>query len=457
MSRLEDIQKQLYTPQKPTLPPVENTQSTKEPPIEPPKISGDLEPSSFVWKRIWIGFGIFVLLSIIVGIFIFFRGFYAFRKDRVEIKISGPEEIVAGETASWKVEIINKNETEIRDGELVFQYPDFSKPILKAGESSEFKQSTGKQTVIVSDLASGAVFEREFKAVIFGGENFEKKAQAIFKFKPSSGNISFESIATKSLKISSMPFDFSFGIMEETVSGEEIEAVLHVKNNSESKFEDLRIRMEYPSGFEVKSSSEKLYEFKNIWRVDEIQQNESKDLTIIGEISGLAGERKFFRAFLEGLEGQNWRVYKETSSELKLISPPMVLYLNTEPPSEYLTGGQDATYKIVWQNNLDIPLSNLTLKVKFEGDAFDFSSADFAGGSFDQQTKTVTWNQNNLPKLFGIQPRETGELGIELKIKSGMPTGSTAGVVATIDSTTKPEGLSISEISSSQNLVLPVR
>jgi hypothetical protein len=449
MANLEDIQKQLYTPQKPSLPPVENTPVRPEPPILPPKMPEDIEPSPFIWKKIWIGFGIFAMLSVIVGTFIFFRGFYAFRKDRIELKLSGLEEVVAGEIAVWKLEIKNKNETEIREGELVFQYPDFSRPVFKAGESGEFKQSTGKQTINIPQLASGGIFEREFKAVIFGGEGFEKKAQAVFKFKPSSGNISFESMATESLKISSLPVAISLEILEEVV--------FHIKNESESKFENIRIRLDYPSGFEVNSASEKLYEFKNVWRIDEIQPKEARDLTIIGDVSGLSGEKKIFKAFLEGSEGSNWKIYKETSSELRLISPPITLYLNTDPPVEYFSQEQYAFYKIIWQNNLDIPLSNLTLRVKFEGDAFDFSQADFSNGAFNSETKIITWNQNNIPGLFGIQPMEKGELTFKVKIKGGLPQGTTAGAIATIESTTKPEGLSVSKISSSQSLTLPIK
>ena len=244
MPNLEDLQKQLYTPEKPSLPPAENPPAAPEPPIEPPPMPEDVEPGPFVWKRIWIGFGIFALLSAIIGTFIFFRGFYAFRKDRVEFKLSGPEEISAGDIAVWKLEIKNRNETEIREGELVFQYPDFSRPVLKAGETNEFKPSTGKQTINVSEIAAGGILEREFRAAVFGGENFERKAQAVFKFKPSSGSISFESMATESLKISSFPIVVSAEVSKETVSGEKIEAVFHIKNESESKFENVRERRE---------------------------------------------------------------------------------------------------------------------------------------------------------------------------------------------------------------------
>lgn len=458
MPGLEEIQKKLYLEEKPSLPPVDERPKPPEPPIEPPQMPEDIEPSPFVWKKIWIGFGVFVILAAIVGAFIFFRGFYAFRKESVEVKLISPETIIAGETAAWKLSITNKNETELLGGKLVFQYPDFSKPILGPGEAEEFNANTAKQTISIPELKAGGLYEREFKAVVFGGENFDRKTQAVFTFRPSSGNISFESVVTKSFKISSLPINFSISTAPESVSGEDVEIVLRVKNESQAKFDKIRMRFEYPAGFSAKAASEKLYEFNNVWRIDEILPSESNDLTVTGTVNGLAGERKIFRAFVEGLEGTNWRVYKETSAELKLITPPLAVYLNTEPAGqESFVGGQNAFYKIIWQNNLDIPLSNLTLRVKFEGDAFDFSQSDFAKGSFNASTKTVTWTQDNLPELFGIQPQAKGELMLKVKINSGLGAGSRAVVTATIESTTKPEGLAVSKIISSQSLDLEIK
>ena len=115
LDNLEELQKKLYTPPKPALPKVEPEVVSPEPPVVLPPPPSDTPPSPEIWKKIFLGAGIFLFLAAVVAVYIFFRGFYAFRKDQVEIKLESPSEIAAGQTAVWKLGIINKNETELKD------------------------------------------------------------------------------------------------------------------------------------------------------------------------------------------------------------------------------------------------------------------------------------------------------------------------------------------------------
>ncbi|MBI2454491.1 MAG: hypothetical protein HYV54_02905 [Parcubacteria group bacterium] len=466
MDNLENLQKELYTPSKPELPQVDPEKKVQEPPLAPPPLYEDTPPSPAIWRKVLLGAGVFLLLAVTVAVYVFFRGFYAFRKDRVELKLQGPTEITAGQTSVWKLAIVNKNETELKDGELIFQFPDFSKPIIASSESSQFKQGTLKQTVPLAELKPGGLFEREFRAVIYGGENFERKAQAVFKFKPSSGSIIFESSATVATNITSLPVALAMEAVSETVSGEKMEIKFNLKNESEAGFPNMRVRLEFPSGFRVEETSEKLYEFNNVWRVDEFLPQESKGLVIKGTVTGLEGENKVFRAFLEGLEGTNWKIYKEISGQVGLITPPLSLYLNTEPEGvTSARAGETLFYKFVWQNNLDAPLANLTLKIKLDSDNFDFSSVEIGSPSgqvkninFNSSARTATLNRDNFAPFFGIQPLERSELTLRVKIKEKLSSaGGKLPVSATLDSTSKPEGLAVSQISASQSLTLEIK
>ena len=293
----------------------------------------------------------------------FFRGFYAFRKDRVEIKLSAPAEVSAGETVVWKLRLVNKNETELKDGVLTFQFPDFSQPVIETAEADQFKQSVLKQTISIPELKPSGLYEREFKAVVFGGDNFERKAQAVFNFKPSAGTIVFQSIATAVTKISSFPINLNIESSAETISGENVEVKFKLKNEGEVAFTNLRLRLESPAGFRLTESSEKLAEFNNVWRLDSILPQEEKVLVIKGLVTGIEGEGKVFRVFVEGSEGTSWKTYKESSGTVKLVMVPLALFVGTNLDGiTSARAGETITYKISYQNNLDIPLANLTLK-----------------------------------------------------------------------------------------------
>ena len=457
MPDLEELQKKLYNPEKPSLPEVKPEPVSVESPIVPvpPPVDDTLSPA--VWKKIFLGAAVFLLLAATVAVYIFFRGFYAFRKDQIELKLTGSAEVTAGEIAVWKLSLVNKNETELKDGELTFQFPDFSKPEVSLSETSEFKSSSLKQVIAINELKPGGLYEREFKAALYGGENFERKAQAVFKFKPSSGNIVFESVATAVTKITSFPVTLTIETSPETVSGEEVTVVFKLKNESEKSFQNTRIRLELPSGFRSTQTSEKLSDFNNIWQLAEVLPQESKELTVKGIVIGLEGEKKFFRAFVEGLEGASWKIYKEVSNELKLTMPPLALYLNTNPDgTSSARPGETIGYKLVWQNNLDIPIANLTLKINFESDNFDLTSLQPAVG-LNAAAKTLTLSKDSYPKFFGLQPLERGELTLRVKVKEKISGELKLPLSVNMESTTKPEGLAISKISASQNLTLEIK
>ena len=173
MSDLEELQKKLYTPEKPTLP-SQPEPAVAESPVPPPELS--VEPVEeelppLAWRRIKIGLAVFLLLAASVSIFIFYRGFYAFRKDRVVLELTGPESITAGEAAAWKIKIANRSESDLRAGELVFSYPDFAQPVGR---------DTTAETITLDSLPAGRMFEQEFKAVVIGGGGFDRSAQAGF-------------------------------------------------------------------------------------------------------------------------------------------------------------------------------------------------------------------------------------------------------------------------------------
>lgn len=447
MSELEDLQKKLYTPERPELPAEEKVQAELPPPlVSPPMLPAEEDLPPVAWRRIKIGLGVFLLLAAVVAAFIFYRGFYAFRKDRVALTLSGPENIVAGQTAVWKVSIANRNESELKEGELVFNYPDYSQAL--DGDMI-------KETIKIDSLPAGRLYEKEFKAVVIGGEGFERDASVVFTFKPSSSNIAFETSADVVTKISSFPVTVSVSPPSETLSGEEIQVKIGLKNESETDFQGLRMRLEYPSGFKPKNSSEKLYDFNNVWRMESILPGESKELTIVGQVTGIPDESKVFRAFIEGQEADNWRIYKEGGGQMKLGVTPLSVVVSAKQSADKIKPNSYIDYTLTWKNNLDVPLANLTLKIKLEGDMFDFTNI-FQSGSFNAGAKTIFWDKNNLPGLASIQPSAEDNLSFRIKLKDKITASNTLKVSAVMDSTSRPEGLSVSKISATGELTLQV-
>ncbi|MBI4120559.1 MAG: hypothetical protein HY454_03800 [Parcubacteria group bacterium] len=461
---LEELQKKLYTPSRPVLPKPEQPlpSEAKPPSAELPPLPD--EPSASGWRKIKIGLAVFFLLALSAGAFVFYRGFYAFRKDRVELSLSGPESITAGEEAVWRVSIVNRNETPLREGRLVFHFPDFSSPQVPTEMINQQRGRLLEAEIDIEQIQPGEKLEHEFRARVYGGEGFEKKAQAIFKFKPAAGNIVFESSREHQLTISSFPVDLSVNLARQTLSGETVSVGFDLANRGQASFNDLRLRLEYPSGFRVLAGSEKLGDFNNTWRLEEFLPSETKTLTLMGLVNGSPGETKVFRAFVEGREGETWRVYKESSGQVQLIGAPLVLEMSAEPVGlNSIALGGVGVVKVKWANTLDVPLADVVLKIKLSGEAVDFAKLVANGLPFDSlarenvtvQSATLVWNEGNLADLASLNPSAEGELTLEIRIKDKLPLASASRAVAVeaaIESPAKPEGLAVSKIFSSRSL-----
>jgi len=456
---LEELQKKLYTPDKPSLPTAKETPTPPEkiePPAIQPPVAEDMPDSG--WKRIKWGLAIFLVLALSVAMVVFYRGFYAFRKNNVELKITGPDSIAAGERAVWKVSIVNRNEALLKMGQLTFNFPDYA---LNPAESSggSFTPISGlTDKITIAELPPGGLFEKNFAADVIGGENFERHVQAVFEFQPTDGSsIIFKATAEKGLTISSLPITIDVKSDKETVSGETVNLTIDLQNQSQNAWGNIRARLELPSGFKIKSSSEKLSDFNNIWKIDQLLPQETKTLALTGGVNGIAGEGKVFRVFIEGQEGSGWKIYKETSSQLNVIEAPLTVNITTDPEGvSSAVASQVIIFKVSWQNNLDAPLDNIVVKAKITGEAVDFGNI-FSGGDVDPVAKTITWNSTNLPALATLGPSEKGEAAFQIRVKDKITSGGSIKIDLTGESPTQPEGVSVAKIFSSQSLTLEVK
>ena len=455
---LEELQKKLYTPERPTLPqtekPAEPIQKNEPPVLIPFPPQEDLPTSS--WKRIKWGLAIFLVLALSVALVVFYRGFYAFRKNNVELKITGPDTVMAGERAVWKISVVNRNKASLKEGQLSFQFPDYALNPSQSSGGSFVPVAGLTNKITIAELAPGGLFEKDFAADIIGGENFERRAQVVFEFKPADGSsIVFKAVAEKIITVSSVPITIDIKIAQETVTGETVGLIISLQNQSQNAWNSIRARLELPSGFKIKSSSEKLSDFNNIWKIDQLLPQETKTLTLTGGVNGIAGESKVFRVFIEGQEGSGWKVYKEASGQLNVIEAPLMVNITTDPEGvSSAVASQTLIFKASWQNNLDVSLDSVIIKAKITGEVVDFGNI-FSGGNFDLVAKTITWNSANLPTLDTLGPGQRGEAAFQIRVKDKITTGSIK-IELTGESPTQPEGISVSKILSQATIVINV-
>lgn len=451
-SSLKELEKSLYEPDKPKLPPVDPnkkvvigpTEPTVPPlgPPSPPAGGYDDGISRFGRRRFLLWLGIVIALALIVSVFVFWRGFFAFSKGRVDVSIEAPEKIGGATEVTWRVSLNNNNKAGLDAGELIFNFP-------KNSFNAESGRLVARETKNIGSLGPGQEVSIDFSALVIGGDNFERTARALFRFQPSGSRLILQQDAVHTLVIDSFPVEIEVISPQETLSGQNIRVSFEVNNESIISFNNLRLRLEYPSGFKFLSSQEPLSDFNTLWAFKEILPGEGRVNYIEGIVSGSEGEGKIFRAFLEYKEIDGWRKYKEASFRSDLAVSPLSLSLRlAEGRNNSISLGNRLTYEISWRNNFDVPLSGLTLKAVLDGSLYDFTTLN-TNGSFNAGNNTISWSGGQVPQLEVLRPGESGVVTFRVDVKSsfGGAVNPILILATTLDSVTKPVGLTVDRLS----------
>ena len=112
--------------------------------------------------------------------------------------------------------------------------------------------------------------------------------------------------------------------------------------------------------------------------------------------------------------------YSETDAITQIFAAPLQIFLfvNNDEKEKNLDILDRLNYKIKFKNNTDIALSQLVLKVYFQGEMFDFKTINLGQkGFFDSLNNIITWSAAGAPSLALLPPGEPGEVGFVISIK----------------------------------------
>lgn len=456
---LEKLKRKLYKPG------AEFEERPKEPQIFVPG-QGQKKPEPEEWQRMQkksiltpklkrslyrIGLILVVVFLIIAGLMIW-RGLISFDKNKVKLEILGPERIVSGDEATYTVKYNNNTNVALQELKLVFYYPEGSLPL----EGQDLTQ-----TIDLDDLGKGKENQIEFKARIIGLKGSEKTARAKLSYQPSTISSRFENQAEFSTEIISVPLVLDFDLPERLVSGQSFTFALEYLNQAEVNFEDLRLQIEYPIGFNFQSSEPQPLEKDNLWSIGDLMAGEEGKIFINGIIDGQEGDIKSFQAKLGILKEGQFIPYTEAIEALQISVSPLFVSQAVNERTDYIAkAGEVLKYKIKYRNTTDIGIKNVIITAHLEGQALDLTSLKLEEGSFDNQL--IAWNAGNLPELEFLEPFEQGEIRFSVKIKDPLPIKNYADKnfiitnTVKIDSSEAPISLVNIQISGQSQLVTKI-
>jgi hypothetical protein len=384
-------------------------------------------------------------ILIVVGILIItgaiLWGRTSFNRSKVDLSIKVPNNIVSGEEVVLTVNYANNNRVALNDTHLRMNYPQ--------GTFSSDGRDVFQEDRNLGTIGKKAKGEESFKVRFLGEKGSTKNITAQLEYMPENINSKFENSVSIKVEINTVLIGIHIDGSEKAVAGREVSYAIEYENDNAETVNNLRIRLEYPSDFSLKSAdpAPKSTDENNIWEIGSLKSGEKKTINISGVLNGQEMENKVIRGHIGLVDGDNFLEYGQSEFVTQISPAPILLTVsvnNIENDCK-INSGQELSYKISFKNNTDVVLNELILKAQLNGDVFDTKNIDLnEKGFFDSRTNTITWSGADISALTLLEPNQSGEVNFSIKVKKDLPIFNfndknfTANVIVGIQTLTVP-------------------
>jgi hypothetical protein len=237
------------------------------------------------------------------------------------------------------------------------------------------------------------------------------------KYRPKNLKAFYESKTTFTTKIKLVPLTLGFDLPSKTESGREIQFFLNYFSNSDWPLSNLRVKIEYPSGFEFVKSQPQALE-KTEWDLPVLNKAEGGRIEVRGKLSGEIREQKIFKATLGLWQEGKFILLKEIAKGTEILKTSLSIFQQINGDSQYIANPGDILhYEVFFRNLGEEPFENLFLVSKLEGRAFDFETIKTESGQFNKGDNSIVWDWRDIPKLRFLGQGEEGKVEFWINLK----------------------------------------
>jgi len=358
-------------------------------------------------------FRIFLIVILLFAVFFVVKlreNIYS--KDVLKLEILAPREIVVGKEVEFVVKYKNNGNFRLEEPELIFEPP----------ENSLKENIILKREIITSKKIGEAIYPGEenslsFKLFVFGREGETKIAKATMSFRPKGLKARYSVSTSFVSQIKSVPLTFEFDLPSKVEVGRNINVKLDYFSNLETLLTNLRVQVDYPSGFEFISSIPKSLD-QTEWEIPLLNKTDGGRIEIQGKVWGEIGGVEIFKSRIGVVRDNKFIVLKEIEKGVEIIKPSIVLRQEINNNPNYVASpGEWLRYTIYFKNVGEEEMKNLFLISKLEGDAFDLRTLRSDLGDYKPGDNSVIFDWRRISKLQYLAPMDEGKVEFWVRLK----------------------------------------
>lgn len=348
---------------------------------------------------------VFFIIAAFVSVLLFVSGNNTVSTRNVDVAVSGPTEIGAGETLSLQIVVTNRNAVPLELADLIVEFPEGTRSDADVSvELPRIRESLGT-------IEAGESINRTVRAVVFGESGSDLAVQASVEYRVPSSNAVFVSDTTYLTKLNKSPASIVVDVLKEAVSGQSFSFTVSVFSNAPDTLRAMLLLVEYPPGFSFISSTPVPVSGTAAWNIGDIEPGGKRSITIKGMFAGEDGDERVLR-FTAGSkkEGRDDVIAAPlaTGTGTVTVAKPFVsisLALDGSVSSEQVVErGREIRGDIRWTNNLPVRVQDVEIELAMNGAILDRSKVKAEQGFFRSGNQTITWSKETQPKLADVAP-----------------------------------------------------
>jgi hypothetical protein len=350
------------------------------------------------------------LVLIALGFWYFQRNIFS--KGVLKLEILGQDTVEVGQKVDYVLKYKNNGEITLTGVRLIFEYPENS--LIE----TEDKKLRVEKTL--DDIYPGEEKTITLSARILGQENELKKAKAWLSFQPKNLKARYEVSTTQTAIIKFSPLTFELDLPSRVETEKDFSFSLNYFSNIDYPLSQLRVKLEYPSGFEFIESSPKAVE-NSEWQLQILNKAQGGRIKISGRIKAGTGEQRVFKASLGMWREGNFILLKETTKGTEIIKPMIYLSQLVNGSSDYIANpGDFLHYEVFFKNVGSSPFENLFLVVGLDSPLFDLESLRAPSANYHQGDSSLVWDWKNNSQLRFLDEDEEGKVEFWIDLKEDL-------------------------------------
>lgn len=353
---------------------------------------------------------IIIISVVIVGSFfglLLYRN-NVFSKEVLKLEILGADTIKMGDEIEYTVKYKNNGNSVLQEPRLIFELPEYS---LTEDGKTRFTQD-------LKDIYPGDEDFVKFKTRLLGSENDLKVAKAWLSYMPKNLTVRFESDTSFTTKINSVPITLDFDLTSKAERGKEIQYSLNYFSNVDYPLENLSIKIDSITGFQLESSTPSSLD-KSEWKIPTLNKAQGGRIIVNGRVTADPGQSLSFGAKLGMWQDGVFVLIKDASKELSVVEPLIFISQQINGYPNYVASpGEKLHYEIFFRNIGSTPFDNLFLLTKLDGQAIDVQSIKSLTGEVRPNDKLIAWDYKQVPELRYLAPQQEGKVEFDVQLKN---------------------------------------